>query len=118
MTKPLSRQIFEACGYEPKKVPCPHKGCRHHISHPCEVCHNRRFVYVFPDLQNNNDNFANLLELKVNHKTLLNIMFENCYFDDEYIFDRTNNLKCILGLLEAKNSNDIKQAIRQADWSY
>lgn len=75
-------------------------------------------VRRYRDLENNNSNFVNLLELKVNRRTLLNIMCECCCFDEDYIFDRTNILECVLGLLKGKNSNAIKQAIKQADWSW
>lgn len=42
-------EMMKIAEVEPKTIPCPHKGCRNHYTHPCEVCNNRRFIEVYPD---------------------------------------------------------------------
>lgn len=57
-----SEELCELLGIEPVKKECPHKGCRNHITHPCEVCNNRRFICIYPDFTKPS-NFVKLLEL-------------------------------------------------------
>lgn len=37
---PLLEPTQEVVIYEDGE-PCPHKGCEHHISHPCETCNRK-----------------------------------------------------------------------------
>ena len=56
-----SEELAKLLGIEPIKKDCPHRGCRNHITHPCEVCNNRRFINIYPDFTKPY-NFVKLLE--------------------------------------------------------
>lgn len=102
--KTLSEQICETCGIEPK------------IIQDYEL----NDIELYPDFENNNNNFVKLLELKIlTGCTLWGFLS----LKGVYMSKKETVLKTIylilsnkIKFLDDKSREQIKQAIRQADW--
>lgn len=114
MSNDLSKQLCELCGIEPERdcINCPH---------PCETaCNNCSYgELVYPDFENNNNNFVKLFELKiVKDVSIAELLFKlNIANYSKEIF--LNNLFYILkpdSNIENNTKDIIKQFIREAKW--
>jgi len=73
-----SEELCKLLGIKPIKKDCPHKGCRNHITHPCEVCNNKRFIYAYPDLTKPS-NFLKLLNINFKSRWGKPTGFADCF---------------------------------------
>ena len=129
MTKELSKQLCELCGMEPEVIPCPHRGCRNHISHPCEVGGNNRFIETYPDF-GNPKNFIRLFNLKwylpddeygTQEAGLAFYVLFN-YGNSSQDWNTEGFIRILIEILQNTRSElyikYIKQSIREAEWVY
>ena len=122
--KTLSQKICEECGIKKKRVELYNcKGCKYLINNECERGDNPckpPYKYIYPDFENNNNNFVKLLELKIlTGCTLWGFLS----LKGVYMSQKETVLKTIYLILSNKikflddNSREqIKQSIRKADW--
>lgn len=109
----ISQQICELCGIEPK-LPCKRCGASKFALGQCAEI---KCKAVYPDSENNNNNFCKLFELKLgesdvtiagelnhlytNKKTFLKVLYDSINYEkDEWI------------------KNLYKDSIKNADWEY
>ena len=106
--KSLSEQICEVCGIKPEII---------------EDYDNNQYE-LYPDFENNNDNFIKLMELEIPHKNNKTITLFNIseYYVTQYIpRTKIDYLICLLTFLIDSDNNKskmskIKEIIRQATW--
>lgn len=121
--KTLSEQICEVCGIEPiEEKYCYHECKKPELKNvPCynSKCEYYRHFIKYPNFENNNNNFVKLLELNVDKSTIGSVITfaEGCPIVNKKTF-----LKDLLTFLSSntlckkEEREQIKQAIRQADW--
>ena len=138
--KSLSQQLCEACGIEPIKLyGCEFKNLSEYgigwgvdvcpasedESIKCEQCkHSKVAGFLYPDFENNNDNFIKLMELEIPHKNNKTITLFNIseYYVTQYIpRTKIDYLICLLTFLIDSDNNKskmlkIKEIIRQTTW--
>lgn len=99
--KTLSQKICEVCGIEPEII-------EDYDSNQYEV---------YPDFENNNNNFIKIQELKIksSNECLGFILWAQDYkFYDKKSF--LDSLLCYLDCVQDIYLEDVKQAIREAKW--
>lgn len=98
--KSLSEQIFEACGVDTN-------------------------IYGYPDFENNNNNFVELLELPLSYEDIDGEVVSTIFSMTSYClkFNCKTKVEFLTQLLNYLQNNktpylekQIKQAIRQAEW--
>lgn len=107
--KSLSEKICEVCGIQPEII-------EDYDSNEYEI---------YPDFENNNNNFVKLLELPINYEYIDGNVISTIFSITTYCFQFSckNKAEFLFQLLSyLKNNKDthlnkqIKQAIRQAKW--
>lgn len=107
--KSLSEQICEVCGIKPE------------IIQDYEL----NYIEVYPDFENNNNNFVKLLELPIDYDDIDGNVATTIFSITLYCFKfscktKVEFLKQLLDCLKDSKApyliKQIKQAIRQADW--
>jgi hypothetical protein len=124
MSKSLSEQICEICGIKKKRITlwrnC--EGCKYLIDNECKRGDNPckpPYRYIFPDFENNNNNFVRLLEVLYKEIGLYDLFFTT---DNNRKQLKSDILKTIVELLSNKLGykipliTKIKKIIRETDW--
>lgn len=138
--KSLSQQLCEACGIEPIKLyGCEFKNLSEYgiewgtdvrpavedESIKCEQCeHSKVADFLYPDFENNNNNFVKLMELEIPYKNNKTITLFNIseYYVVQYMpRTKIDYLICLLTFLTNSDNNKskmtkVKEIIKQAVW--
>ena len=138
MTKTLSEQICEVCGVKKKRIVLYNcEGCKYLIDNECKRGDNPckpPYKYVYPDFENNNNNFVKLLEI-VSKKASVSFCHNGTYYGCSIHYFFKDIFEAVEGTLQHSFLNtllvqdlrnpckpsllqQIKQAINQADWEY
>lgn len=136
MNKSLSQKICEVCGIKKKRVELYNcKGCKYLINNECERGDNPckpPYKYVYPDFENNNNNFVKLLEI-VSKKASVSFCHNGTYYGCSIHYFFKDIFEAVEGTLQHSFLNtllvqdlrnpckpklleQIKQAIREATW--
>ena len=136
MNKSLSQKICEVCGIKKKRVELYNcKGCKYLINNECERGDNPckpPYKYVYPDFENNNNNFVKLLEI-VSKKASVSFCHNGTYYGCSIHYCFKDIFEAVEGTLQHSFLNtllvqdlrnpckpklleQIKQAIREAKW--
>ena len=105
MTETLSEQICNECGVKPLFL------CKIHSEQKCET--------VYPDFENNSNNFVKLFEIKVTDNVTIAQLFFTWNIAN---YSRELFLKNLIYILKEDSNMDktviefIKQAIRNEQW--
>ena len=134
--KSLSEKICEECGIKKKRVELYNcKGCKYLINNECERGDNPckpPYKYVYPDFENNNNNFVKLLEI-VSKKASVSFCHNGTYYGCSIHYFFKDIFEAVEGTLQHSFLNtllvqdlrnpckpklleQIKQAIRKAKW--
>lgn len=133
--KSLSQQLCEACGIKKKRVPdftC--NKCKYLIDNECKRGDNpcNHYKYVYPDFENNNNNFVKLLEI-VSKKSSVSFCHNGTYYGCSIHYFFKDIFEAVEGTLQHNFLNtllvqdlrnpckpklleQIKQAIKNEQW--
>lgn len=114
--KSISQQICELCGIEPK-LPCKRCGASNFALGQCAEV---KCKAVYPDFENNNNNFGKLFDLKLGNSDATiagetshyNLFYANKRMFLEVLYNRIYYQK------DEWMKNLYKDSIRNADWEY